>query len=412
VRSLRRVHWRHSWLLLALALLLGLRAIDWRPFSLARDKLFDLYQTLGPTTPNSGRVVVVDINEASLARLGQWPWPRNVMADVTRRLTAAGAIVGFDILFTEPDRQGGDVGFAEAIREGRVVLTGNADPARQPSTRPRVAFMIMNGSAATLTGLTAFTGLIEPLPLLAKDAAGDGYFAGGLKDGDGVQRRLPMVGRIGGSIYPSFVLELARVSQGTPHVLLRAIARGTPYIDLIALPGPIVMPTGLAGDIRPRFSTAPLRTLSVVDVLDGTLAVGSLADQIAIVGTSTVGSRDIHTTPVGALPGVHILAITLDNILTGSLLWRPNWCDSAELAAMLVGGFVVIGATLIGSRRGTIAAWLVVAVLAAAGSYVLFHRYGWLLDPVAPIVSATAVLFAYLLVGALRRERPTAVVAE
>src|SRR5271170_1029230 len=87
-----------GWLLLPLlALLVGLRIADWRPFALTRDNLFDWYQTVAPPTPSSDRVVVVEIDEASLAGLGQWPWSRAVLAELTRRLTTAGAVVGFDI---------------------------------------------------------------------------------------------------------------------------------------------------------------------------------------------------------------------------------------------------------------------------------------------------------------------------
>ena len=396
-----------------LALLLRLHVVDWWPLSLARDHLFDLYQTGAPTTPNSGHVVVVDVDEASLARFGQWPWPRSMMADVTRRLTAAGAVVGFDVAFAEPDRQGGDAEFAEAIGAGRVVLGSVlVNHRRQPPMQPKAAFAIMGGWPATLTELATFPGVIEPVPLLAKNAAGIGQILAGLDDRDGVFRHLPIVARIGGSLYPSFALELARVFRGAPLVTVRVVAWGTPAIDLIALPGPVVMPTDRQGDVRPRFSTAPLRTLSILDVLDGGLAPGTLTDRIAIIGTSARGLGDLRMTPVGILPGVYLHAITLDNILTGSLLSRPIWSYTAELAAMFVGGLVVIGAALTGSRRGTVAAWLVVAVLEAVGSYVLFRRHGWLVDPVAPIIGVTALLFPYLLLDALRRQRPTAVVEE
>lgn len=398
-----------------LAVLLGLRLVEWQPFTLVRNNLFDWYQRLAPVAPNSGRVVVVDIDEASLAKLGQWPWPRTVMADLTRRLIAAGATVGFDILFAEPDRQAPldpttDAQFAEAIRAGRVVL-GEAAEGNRPGMQSAAALAVSGASPGQLNGLTAFTGLLEPLPLLARAAAGRGVFSIGLDDGDGVFRHLPMVARVGHAIHPALALELVRVSEGGTAILLQAVARDAPDINRIVVMPKIVISTSWAGDVWLRFAISPLRTVSILDVLDGQLPAGSLADQIAVVGTSAVGLRDLRMTPVGPLPGVYLHAIALDNILSGSLLWRPTWCNAVELGLMLAAGLTVIGVAILGRRRGMIAAWLGAAMVAAGVSQSLFQLYGWLIDPAAAIITATTLVFASLLIDRLRTERSSAAAA-
>ncbi len=91
-------------LLIVLALI-ALRIADPYPLQVARDTAFDTFQRIKPRTGPAGPVRVVDIDEASLKTLGQWPWPRDRIALLTDRLTQLGAVaIGFDVLFPEPDR--------------------------------------------------------------------------------------------------------------------------------------------------------------------------------------------------------------------------------------------------------------------------------------------------------------------
>jgi adenylate cyclase len=412
-RPRRRGLW---WLVALLLVLVALRFDDWRPFSLARDNLFDWYQRLTPRAPNSGRVIVIDIDEASLKKLGQWPWPRTVLAEMTRRLTAAGAIVGFDILFAEADRHSpgagpggapsGDAAFADAMRTGKVVL-GEAEEAfgRAPAP-PKTALTVENGSASKLKTLPMFHGMVQPLPELAAAAAGLGFFSVGPGDDDGVVRHLAMLASVADVVYPALALELARLSQDADKVLI--VSAGSGAVDQLAIPPKLVVPTGWEGDVRPRFKITPLPTASIADLLEHAPEPGSLAGKIALVGTSAVGLRDIRMTPVGALPGVHLHAVALDNMLTGSLLWRPAWTKTAELAAMLVGGLAVMVATLAATRRRLLGVWLGFDALAVVLSQALFHLWGLLVDPTAPLIATTALVFASLALDALGRERPVA----
>jgi adenylate cyclase len=213
-----------------------------------------------------------------------------------------------------------------------------------------------------------------------------------------------MLASVADVVYPALALELARLSQGADRIMI--VSAGGGAVDQLAIPPKIVIPTGWEGDVRPRFKVAAVPTLSVVDVLER-LPAGALADKIAVVGTSAVGLRDIRMTPVGHLPGVYLHAIALDNMLTGSLLSRPAWTKTAELAAMLVGGLALMAATLAANRRRLLVVWLAVSVLAIALSQAAFHLEGLLIDPAAPIIAATALVFLSLALDALRRERPT-----
>src|SRR5262249_47570117 len=156
-----------------------------------------------------------------------------------------------------------------------------------------------------------------------------GVFSVGAEDSDGVIRRLPLVMQVGTDFYPSLALELLRVASGTLHVMIRA--RSVGGIGDVVVAGGLVIPTGWHCHIRPRFFTASLRTFSVLDVLEGGLAPGSLTNMFAVVGTSAAGLRDTRRTPVDWQPGVYLHAIALDNILTGSLLLEPLWSKPVEL---------------------------------------------------------------------------------
>lgn len=109
IQTARRLLQRFGWgRLIALAVLAGflvLRGWDAAPLQLARLKTFDLYQLIKPRVPTARPVVIVDIDEASLNSLGQWPWPRTLVAKLVDQITTAGAAaIGFDVVFAEPDR--------------------------------------------------------------------------------------------------------------------------------------------------------------------------------------------------------------------------------------------------------------------------------------------------------------------
>ncbi|BBK42215.1 hypothetical protein STVA_22350 [Allostella vacuolata] len=206
---------------------------------------FDQLQRWFPRAVEPVPVRVVDVDEASLARIGQWPWPRSVLADLVQRLNEAGAAaVVFDMLFAEPDR--GDRGadgatatdrrFAAALGDARGVL-GLALVSQPTGAAADGKAGIATVGPDPAAGLLPFAGVVRSLPLLAAAAKGEGAI-NAVPDRDGVVRRLPVFLALDGRPVPSLAAEALRVAQGAAGHLLR----GEPDGRIVARIGNLLVP--------------------------------------------------------------------------------------------------------------------------------------------------------------------------
>jgi adenylate cyclase len=245
------------------------------------------------------------------------------------------------------------------------------------------------------------------LPVLAQPAAGSGFFGTGEQSSDGVVRHLQTLAMVQDRIIPSLALELVRVARAADTIMVNVAPLGVFGLTV----GGIAVPTGRASEIWLNFSSAAPRALSAIEVLDHGAAAGSLADKIAIVGASAAGLKDVRQTPIGRMPGVYLHARAVDNMLSGSLLWRPPWYKPLEIALMIAAGLVAVVAAGFSDRRVVVAAWLAIAALGFGGSYALFAVGRLLIDPSAAVISATVLVFAILLIGALRHGRASPAIA-
>lgn len=225
--------------LFILALLLGLRILDPGATQQARWLVFDTYQRIKPRIYNPGLPVkIIDIDDASLARLGQWPWPRPLVARLVATLTRAGAAaIAFDIVFSEPDRSSPEQAlkvwpqtrevialresvaalpshdglFAKAIAQAPVVagfvLTHN-ERTRTPAVKSSFAIAGDDPKPFAL----AFEGAVLNLLEIEAAAPGNGAF-NSTPEADSVVRRVPFVLRLGDQLYPSLVAETLRVAR-------------------------------------------------------------------------------------------------------------------------------------------------------------------------------------------------------
>ncbi|GMB79338.1 adenylate/guanylate cyclase domain-containing protein [Shinella zoogloeoides] len=414
-------------LLLCLALLRAYPAAT----ELLAEPLFDAYQNIRPRpATEQPPVVVVDIDEASIVKLGQWPWPRDVIARMVDRLTAAGvASIGFDIVFSEPDRLSLERAAEELRRRGaRIDLPADAvaldndavlsqsfsrsnvaagfaltDESVEPPPDAKAGFAFGGGDPRAY--LPHFQGAVRNLDRLHTAAPGAGFFSFATSR-DHVIRTMPLAAVSGGRLYPALGMETLRLALGASGFVLRGNdasgegGGGRPGLSAIRV-GEIAVPTGPDGRMRVYYSGLPaMPVLSAASLLDGTADLTLLEGRIVLVGTSAVGLRDIVATPVSrATPGVNVHAEIIDQIVAGIFLREPDWAPGAVLSVTLLAGVVLIA---VAGRCSAQTSALVLAGfvgLSLAASWLAFSRADLLVDPVGAVAT---LLVVFLVLTPLR----------
>lgn len=402
--------------LTVIALLMALRLADPYPVRVARETSFDFYQQLLPrAAPDDLPIRIVDIDEASLAAVGQWPWPRDVMATLTQRLLDMGAAaVALDLLFSEPDRlsrsgEDKDARLAQTLAAGPTVLALAQSPqAQHPSVVPKAGFAATG--AQTQLGLPELNGAAQPLPLLAENASGLGV-ASLERGGAGVARRLPLLWRSGEAVFPTLALEALRVAMAVPTLVAIGDGLGQGTVEVVRV-GELSMITGPSADLwlyyRPLDDAMFIPAAQILGDDPARLAE-RIAGHIVLVGTSASGLLDIRVSALGeAVPGVTIHAQALEQMLTGVFLDRADWVAGLELLIFALAGVLVVGAVVI---TGPLAGLLVAAGTMAAvtaGSWWAFSGPRLLIDPSFALVGILAlytvlVVFRFAVSDADRR---------
>jgi adenylate cyclase len=420
-----------GWLVPILAVLAGisLYLVDPLPLQVLRNNVFDHYQRWDARPYQDAPVRVIDIDDESLAKLGQWPWPRTLLADLTQRLQSAGAAaIAFDVIFAEPDRTSPtamlhtwklppglrqalsalpdhDAVLAQTIAGGSVVL-GHAPEhgGRAPSHFAR-PFSFTTEGPSPLPFLHAFEGTVAALPALQDAAAGNGALSF-IPDSDGIIRRVPLVLRMGDEIVPALVAEVLRVSQAEPGYTLITSPEAGVGLEAVHA-GALPLPVTAEGEMWVRYTQGgDARTLPAWKVLAGEVPAASLRGQILLVGSSAKGLQDLRFSPLGGIiPGVEVHALALEQILVGEPLARPNWATGFEVLVILLGGLLVGAVAL--SAGALLSAGLVVALLAGIvwGGWIAFARYDLLLDPLTPGLTLLGVFILASLQHHLASER-------
>ncbi len=411
-----------------LAVFVALRVWDPGPLETLRLKTFDLLQIISPRSVTSNAVVVVDIDERSLKELGQWPWPRTLIADLVTKLAANGpAGIAFDVLFAEPDRLS-PARFAEAVasldgdmraklaampdneqalsaafRRTRVVLGRAGHPSLIGSPElaglPKNAFAMVGGAPNPY--LFEYPGLLHNMPELEHAAAGRGLITI-RPDRDGIIRRVPAVMIAENQLTPALSVELIRVATNASSILIRRDQAG---IKSIVVAGSEIA-TDRDSQLWVHF--APLRSarfISAVDVIAGKVALERVRGKLVFVGTSAVGLFDLRATPLDRVrPGVDIHAEVVDSILTGTLLTRPNYAIGAEITLAVVVGLAMI---ILGPMFGAVPIFTLGAVAAVwllGGSWYLFRIHRTLIDVIYPLGSSLAIFSALTFTNYVREE--------
>jgi adenylate cyclase len=415
--------------LVLLFALVPLRLLDPRPVEELRLRTFDFFQVLRPRPQTSFPVVIVDIDEASLKAIGQWPWPRTTVADLVTRITQLGAAaIGFDVIFSEPDRmspavaehsfQGIDAEtrakldalpsnddvLADAIKHSRVVVGEAGSAVREPRTEAEKA--LQTGFAIVgpdpTDDLVTFSGLLRNVLPIEQAAAGRGLFS--IKpERDGIIRRVPVIMEAQGTLVPSLAMEMLRVVTKATAILVRSDNAG---VRAVAVPG-LEVPTDRNGQFWVHFNkTNPARYVSAKDVLQGQVPADRLRGRLVLIGTSAIGLLDIKTTPVeAAMPGVEVHAQILESVLTKTLLNHPNYAIGAELiVAVLFGLAIIVVAPLLSPTIVVVLGVLLVAGLIGLSLF-LFVAHNLLIDFTYPLISSWLIYLVLTFVNYFREQK-------
>lgn len=404
------------------------------------------------------RIVIVDIDEKSLAELGRWPWSRQKMASLTQSLFGHYqiALLGFDVVFAEADDSSGlkqlqalarshlsgDAGFVAHLAQlapaldydrlfaeslvDRPVVTGfyfNNDPAGRTSGVLPAPVMTGQDLGKPTNAITQWRGFGANLPILAQAAPTAGFF-NSLTDLDGVVRSLPLVARYADHYYESLSLAMFRRLTGMPQVTPGWTAAAPDAPDRVALQqivlrwpdksfsipvderGAVWVP--YLGDGGPQGGS--FNYVSASDVLAGRVSPEQLKGKVVLVGTTATGLVDLRATPVAAtFPGVEVQANALASLLDRRFLVRPPYAEGYEAMLVLLLGLVLAFALPLLRAPMAVATGvgLVVALVMLNGW--LYVSYG-LVWQLAPVLTMTVAVFGvnvgygYLMASRSRRE--------
>lgn len=384
-------------------------------FTKARQFLFDGYQKNYPRQPLTQPVTIVAIDELSLSRYGQWPWPRNQLAALLDGIAShQPAAVGLDMYMPEPDQTSPDIVAASLSNKvpGEVLTALRSLPSHEtalaqslrgmPSVLGAAGFdhttyttsaglrsnpVLVSGGDA-LPHVRRFNAVLASLPELQAAARGQAILSVDLDFG--VVRRIPLVSAIGDTLVSGLAMEMLRVATGDVAVRVSVGEHGITDVRVADLS----VPTQSAGDIWLHFSSieaTKTRYVSASSVMDGSIDPDMLAGKLVLLGLTGSGLHDMRTTALGELvPGIEIQAQVLESLFDGRVVTRPWWMKWMETTIILVLGLLLIW--YIPRRESPLArfisavprasAWITLAInlLVIATGYLLFRYQGVLVD--------------------------------
>jgi adenylate cyclase len=384
----------------------------YRPTVVARldDGVYDTLLRWMPTRPHSGRVSIVDVDERSLATIGQWPWRRDLVARLVEGIRQRGASrIALDIIFAERDRHGsegeamapGDLALADTLGGGSVVLgyamtfETNAPQANACIIHPLNLAVVQAREEAGHAPLFQASGTICSLPPLAQAARQSG-FLNAAPDADGILRRAPLLIDFRGRVYPSLALRAVSGSEARDATLFVTNVNAA-----VVQVGDLAVPVDGKGNllVRYRGKKRTFPYVSAADVLNGRIEANAFNDKIVLVGTTALGTREVVATPLDTLfTGVEVQATIADNLLQRDFIRRQAAGGSLE---SLLG--LILAATIALVVERTRMLWGGVAACAGLaalwfGSASLLSSAGVFMSPLFPTLGV-ATAFGVMALG-------------
>lgn len=409
-----------------LAVLVAGWVADLSPLVALRLWASDAVSILRPAASHPSAVVVIDIDDASLAELGQWPWPRDLLARIVDRAADDGAAaVALDVLLAEPDRLStvrrssdgtspgtdNDLDLARAMGRLPVVSAAalSATPQRPATADPMVGRVAVHGTLRGETLATA-TGVVRPLPVLERAARGVGL-VNLYPDLDTAVRTVPGIATVDGTLLPGLAIEAVRVAAGASNLIVEVPSSFGP--EGISVVGRLVPTDGTGRIWVDARQPSRIQVISAGRLLAGSTPPTQLAGRLVVVGASAAGlSATVRTFAGQGVSSTLFQAMAIDSILDGRVVARPAVASWIELAvALLSGAAIVLAAPALSlPLLGLVAAGA--TVLLPAASVIVSLSAGLAADASFPLLVILAMTGHVALVrvheqGKVRRRQET-----
>ncbi len=400
------------WMVIIVAIvLLGVRVNNNDTVKTLRYKTWDYFQTIHPRQDVSDLVTIVDIGEKDIAKYGQWPWPRHIMAMLHAKLGDAGAVViNYNILFAEPDRMGStqylnsfpmthetrnelqkklvdtDKVFSMVIKESGNTILMMSVKNNIDNVLPSTTQIIKKGNVESW--LWNYAGIVPPLAMLESGVAGSGVNVTA-PEPDSVVRKMPILITVGNKIYPSMLIENVRVINKSSRIKVVAKEHG---IDEILVKKNAGIPVNHNAEMYINYADPKkYNHVSADYVLSSEFDANTVKGKIVVVGLDAAGLSVLKYTPFGLTTDQEITAQALDTLLTGKYLFRHSQADTYEILFMGLLGLLMI--ILIPRTSVLLSVPLLIFVLGGISyaSFLAYTNKGFLIDP------SFAVLYIFLI---------------
>jgi len=356
---------------LTLAFVVGmlfLRIWDPWPVETLRLKYFDTLFSLKDPKP-SDYLAIYDIDEQALEEGGQWPWPRQDLAQLNQQLLEQGAsAVVYTVLFPETDRFGGDAAFASSMESLPTFLSAVAiQDKKLHGWHTGVAMM-----GPVKESVLQYPGILPNVPSLQAAAVGTGI-VNSSPEVDGLVRRVPMLVRVGEELYPALGLDVLRGLAGDPSYQVKASEAGVQAVRV------------------PSFNTIQTDSVGRVWIDWNTTFEAPIEGRIVFVGVTAAGISPMVPTPIGLMHPHRIQAALFETLIQGTAPVRPDWALAAEILVILALGAFVAMVTRFFSVTW-VPVWVGGSSLIAASTSVWgYVRFGLLLDAAVPVLTMLTV---------------------
>jgi len=361
--------------LLTLVLVVGIRVADPTFVENVRLKYFD--ELITSKAPTENNIYTVNIDEDTITKYGQYPFPRDVYAKIIEDLYKRNAgLVVFNVLLSEPDRFGKDHVLAETMNKFPVILPNTPENKNKNTPRNPSTAVIKNEYA---NQITQYAGILANIPTLESRAAGTGTIHTD-PENDNVVRRMPLVIAVDGVVYPSIAMEALRVAAGDSTTQIKLNENG---VEKMRIPkfGPIT--TDDKGRVWIDWSQQS-KSVSAADLPK------DFAGAVVIVGVAATGLGNPVPTPVQGTWPQDVQAAVLGTMFNGVTIQRPDYADGAEILALIGFGLLLIFL----SRWTYVGICATVVIVGAVVPGTMYAFTNWLI-----LADATAITFGLIIVA-------------